>query len=614
MAAGSEYVADAFSKATQYASAADSQLRSFTAALDNSIYAPPTISVAWNSIAPPTLDELPAVPDMPAIVVSMPDDTPASLVIAEPSITIDDFTEDAPTLTFDAAPTISYGTMPTIPGVSDVALPVAEAIVMPDAPTYLGLTTVSFAGLDMHEDWLTQLETIPSLSLVEPTPYSYARGPEYASALLDALKGKITARLAGGTGLDPAVEQAIWDRARSRETQTALANEAEILRQSEAFGFSLPSGTMAAQLRDAQQDHYNKLSTLSRDVAIRQAELEQENLKHAIGEGMQLEAKLIDYSYQLERLTFESAVQYANNAIQIYNAGVEGYKALLQGYQTYAQAYDTIIKAELSKVEVYKAQLQAEMTKAQINTAMVEQYKAAITAQMSKVDIYKAQVSAAQTLVQLEQARIGAAGEQVKAYVAQVNAETSKIEAYKAGVQAEATKVEVYKVKAQAFGAKVSAQSERAKAELGRYQALLSAKSSEWDGFRARVQAESERVRALGLQSSTLLDGYKAAAAATEAKAGMHTKIWETQIKEYEAGQGIVLQTAKINNDAVASANQARLDASKVGAQVYAQLTASAYSMINASASISGSNSNSVSYSYSNDTAGVGPTVTEVFT
>ena len=38
-----------------------------------------------------------------------------------------------------------------------------------------------------------------------------------------------------------------------------------------------------------------------------------------------------------------------------------------------------------------------------------------------------------------------------------------------------------------------------------------------------------------------------------------------------------------------------------MGAQVYAQLTSSAYGMINASASISGSANNSVSYSYGGD-------------
>ena len=61
---------------------------------------------------------------------------------------------------------------------------------------------------------------------------------------------------------------------------------------------------------------------------------------------------------------------------------------------------------------------------------------------------------------------------------------------------------------------------------------------------------------------------------------------------------------AKINGDFAIQTNNARMDAAKAGAQVYAQLTSSAYSMIHANASVSGTSSSSttVGYSYSNDT------------
>ena len=64
----------------------------------------------------------------------------------------------------------------------------------------------------------------------------------------------------------------------------------------------------------------------------------------------------------------------------------------------------------------------------------------------------------------------------------------------------------------------------------------------------------------------------------------MAGKRWEAELKQYEAGQNYVLQAAKINGDFTSATNNIRLDAAKVGAQVYAQLAASAYGMINASA------------------------------
>lgn len=65
--------------------------------------------------------------------------------------------------------------------------------------------------------------------------------------------------------------------------------------------------------------------------------------------------------------------------------------------------------------------------------------------------------------------------------------------------------------------------------------------------------------------------------------------MWEASVKQYESSQSVMLQSAKINMDAVVYANNARLDAAKVGAQIFAQQVASAYNIVNTSASISGS-------------------------
>lgn len=612
MATPAEQVDAAFNRAIAYAANAQTATTSFLNALDAAIYTPPTLSLTWESIAAPTLPALPTEPTLPTIEYAAPASTPAVLAIAEPAIDIDDFAEADPVLTLPDAVVVSYGAVPTIPAVAAVTVPDAPTLDAVTAPTFLTLSTITTPTIDLNAAYLENLENIPTLTLLEPTPYSYALGAEYASSLLTTVKAVVEARLAGGTGLDAAVEQAIWDRARDRETRIAQGNIDQVLRTSDALGFQLPAGVVAAQTRDAEQAYFDKLSELSRDISIKQADLEQSNLKDSIAAGMELESKLIDYSYRMEQLAFESAKQYADNAIASYNAQVEKHQAVLEGYKTYALAYKTIIDGQLALVEVYKAQLQGEQTKANINTSLVAQYKASIEAGMAQVEIYRAQVGAAQTLIQLEQTKISAAGEQIRAYVAQINAETAKVEAYKATVQGELAQVEVYKAKVGAFSAKVGAQADKARAEVSRYSALYQAKAAEWDGYKAQVDAEGERIRALGLQSNSLLDGYRASLGAVTAEAEMHSSIWRASMAQYEAGQQITIQTAKINNDAVMMTNNARLDAAKAGAQVYAQLTASAYSMVNASASVSAGSSMSVGFSYSNDTESEAPTTTTV--
>lgn len=599
MASPADQVASLFSRASGFASGAKSDATEFLQALNSSIYAPPTLSVTWTSLAAPELPEMPEAPSLPTINFSIPGGRPGALTASMPAIVIDTLVEDAPEITLPDAPALVYGTVPDIPEIGEVSVPSAPTLALPDAPALLTLSTLATPAINLREDWLDNLGTVPTLELLEPTPYSYNVGPNYASQLLSTLQAKLNERMAGGTGLAPAVEQAIWDRARDRETRTAQANIDQIMRSSDALGFPLPSGVLAAQLREAEQNYYSKTSELSRDIALKQADLEQANLKQTIEESIRLEGQLIDYSYKMEQLAFESAKQYAENAIQCYNAQVERYKALLMGYQTYASVYKSIIEGELAKVEVFKAQLQGEQTKADINKVLIEQYKAEIEAGMSQVEIYRAQVGAAQTLMGLEQARIGAAGEQIKAYVATVNAETAKVEAYKAAVQGETAKIEIYRAKVGAFQAKVGAQGEKARAEISRFTALAQANAAEWDGYKALISAEGERVRALGVQSAAIVDGYKAASTAVQAVAEQQTTVWRSNIAQYEAGQNIAIQAAKINNDATMSANAARLDAAKVGAQVFAQMASAAFSTIQANASVQGTEN--VNYNYSGE-------------
>lgn len=573
-------------------------------------YSAPTLSITWNSIAPPSLPGLPALPVMPDLTFDQTilAQAPAPLAIDLPEDEISEFTEPDPVLNIQPTPYLPNRTAPIIPAVRDVAVPDAPEIDLPLEPTYLDIKTVTFAGVDLHLDWLDKLNDIPTLTLVEPTPFSYAPGPEYQSSLLSSLKGILEKRLLGGTGLPEAAEQAIWDRARDRETRTALANEAEIQRQAEAFGFQLPSGVMAAQLRDAQKNYYDKVSELSRDIAIRQAELEQTNMQQTVANIMQLESTLIDYSNKLEQLAFQAAKALADNAVQIQNQAVEGFKGLLSGYQTYAAAYDTIIKGELAAVEVMKGELQGELAKAQINRELTDRYKASIDARLSKVKVFEGQLAAADTLMKLEGLRLSAAGEEIKAFVATVNSDTARIEAVKAANQSEAIKADLYETKARAFTAKVGAQSERSRARIARYTALNQSNTSAWEGYKVRIQAEQARIGALGTQSAALFDGYKASAQAIESQARMATTIWGTQITEYESSQRIALEAGKINMAAYETTRHMASEASKVAAQTSAQLAGSAMGQYHFSES--NGFGRSVSYSYSNDTVTPAATLT----
>lgn len=590
-----EIVQDKYARSIALADSAAAAADSMQAALNASFYTPPTISVRWGTIAAPNLPDVPDLPALPQVGFTVPADMPGALDLASlPDVEVVGFDLQPPAMDFGAAPQVVIGQAPALPQMREVAIPDAPDVSLPEAPEFLSLTTHSFGGVNLHEGWLDKLDEVPELQLLEPAPFTFQRAPGYASQLLENLKAVIRARIQGGTGLDPAVEQAIWDRSRDRETQIALAREREVMRGAEALGFPLPSGVLAGQLADARREYHDKLSGLARDIAIKQAELEQANVKDAIAQGLALEGQLMDQALQLDRLSFDAAKTAADHSIAAHNAALDRYKALLDGYRAFALAYETVIKAEMNKVEVYKALLQAEQTKADINQSLVARYKAEIDGRMAAVEIYKARVQAAQTLVSLEQTRIQAGSEQIRAFVATVNAETSKVELFKARAQAEATKQDAYKSQVQAYSAYTSAQAERARVAIAQTQAKIAAKELEWSGWKARLSAEVAKMDAAAKQSAILVDGYRVSANAIEAKAASYMRRWEADIKQYEASSTISLQAAKINTDAAIQTNNARLEAAKIGMATSAQRVASAWSMVSASASISGSVSQSI--------------------
>ena len=596
-----EIVTDQYQRSRTYADALQTQVNTMMQTLAATPVTVPVIDVRFDSseIAEPVIPDVGAVP---ALTAYTPQEVPlpSEEVPGLEDVTVDlpQFTALAPQVSFGVAPQIEIGSVPVLPAVRDVALPDAPEVQLPALPSMLALNTPTFAGMDTHADWVDRLKNAPVLDLVRPAAMVYQRGPAYESQLLANLKAVLNERIKGGTGLSPEVEALIWGRAVDRESRLALDAELDVVRAGEALGFKLPQGVVVAQLERARREFRDKMAGLSRDVAIKQAELEQSNLQQVVAEGVQLEAKLMDNALQIEQQAFEAARTMADSHLQIYNAGVREFEVLMQQFNTFASVYRTLIDAETAKLEQFKAELQAEQTKAQINQSLVEQFKAQVEAQQIRVEMYRTQLQGAQTLMQVEQTKLQAAGEQVRAFVATVNAETARLDAYKAQVGAEATKVEVFKAQAQAFAAESSARAEAAKIKIAALETHSRVMASRYDGYRARVQSQASLAEINAAAGRVQLDAYRASAAASEAKASMTAKIWEAKLQQYRAGIEITANAQRSNAAFALQVGQMNQDVVKTGTQTAAQLLASAWNVVSTSASSQGTLSESHNYSY----------------
>jgi hypothetical protein len=557
---------------------------------------PPVISPVFPTgpSAPPQITavrpELQAIvwtsPDAPAIFTEVLD---VSDVMPEP------FDDAPPTLNFGSAPAPFSELAPDSPGISLVFEDPELNVELPLAPELLSLNVLSFDGLNLPT---IDPDAVPVLDVVAPSIREYAPGADYTSNLLTGVRGFLQNIIdTGATGLNPNVEQAIWDRGREREA-ISRGGALRDLDKMEEQGFALPPGTYVdARLRITTESEAQERG-FSREVMIKQAELAYAAGKDYLAQAVVLESKSMDIANDVEQRLFESTKYATEAGIQIYNARVQAYSAYLDAYKTKIQIYVAQVQAETARVEAFKAQVQAELAKAQINQSLVEQYKAQIEAALSAVEIYKARIQGISIKAEIEKTKIEAYGEQVRAYAAKINAYTAGVEGYRASLEAESTKQKVYQSQVEAFSARVTAAAKQADIRIAAYRGRLDANLGRWDGYKAAIAGEASKAQAVSAFNQSLSAEYQSEVAAVTSFNETLTKQWQAVLDEAYRVTDIGVNAAKANAELYMTTRSLALDAAKAGAQVSAQLGAAALNAINWSQSINTSVSNGISTNF----------------
>lgn len=190
----------------------------------------------------------------------------------------------------------------------------------------------------------------------------------YSSTLLTDLRARLLEWVDGAsTGLAPAVEQAIWDRGRAREVVTSNRKAREAIRSFAMRGFSKPPGALSLEVQDAIQESQNNTVALSRDVMIKQADLEQSNRHFSLELAEKMEEAMIAYTNQQMQRALEKAKMLQQFIIDIYQQEVAAYGVITQAYAARVGAETAAFKAKTdmqvaeanTRIEAAKAQLQA---------------------------------------------------------------------------------------------------------------------------------------------------------------------------------------------------------------------------------------------------------------
>jgi hypothetical protein len=198
--------------------------------------------------------------------------------------------------------------------------------------------------------------------------------------------------LNGGNGLPDAIVNMIWQRAREEIAKDIAARRDNAYSEMSSRGFTSPPGALNYQLMQLDQEAISKNSSVARDTAVKNIEIQIENVRFAVG-------KAIEIRMEAAKL----AIEYVRTYIKAYDSATERARAMVQARFWFFGAinayYDAFSRIEALDVEVRKTNVEGFRFD---NKLFVE---AAYDSTKTKVE---AALSAAQALGAMAAAAIGA--------------------------------------------------------------------------------------------------------------------------------------------------------------------------------------------------------------
>lgn len=512
-----------------------------------------------------------------------------------------------PVLSIPDAPAMNAVAAPTRPNIgTDVDIPDAPTITMPDmeALTQISIPDFQFPQLPDFD------EKPPSADFAVPSVFINWGEPEYQSELLPELVGKVREWMGGGTGLPAAVEDALFSRARERDSAETKRAVQEAVDTWAARNFSMPPGMLTKQANVIREQGRLKAAELNRDILVEATKWEIENIRFAVEQGIALEQLTSNIFENATKRLFEVARFQAEAQINVFNAQIGLFNAQNQAFQTLAQVYRTKLDGALAKLQAYKTAVDAQVAVGQINQQRVEVFKAKLSAVQSSVEVFTAMMRGAQVRADVIKNQFDAYRADVQAYAEQIGAEKVKFDAYESRIKGETAKASMLDAQARAYAATIQGLASKSEIKVKGAQIKMEAARvriqeyvSKLDAYKAELQASLSDVQHNTQVFQARVDGWKAAAQASITESEVKSRFADMNTRTNIAFSEMQISRYQANIQKAAQQAQIALEAAKAMGQYAAQLAAGAMSALHVSASVSGSGSQSDTYSRSESTS-----------
>jgi len=288
-----------------------------------------------------------------------------------------------------------------------------------EAPTFEGggMPVPSFPGVSADVPSLPGgMVTVPSIDVDFSginAPADISVGMSWAEANLpaevyNALKTQILLDLAeGSTGINGAVEEAIYTRARNRQQVENLSAYNRINNTIAQLQHSLPSGVSAAILADFGIGQMRQEADLENSIIETQAKLAQENRKNAFSAAVQLDQLIRLTRNEESSRALESAKTLADVAIKKYTADIQAFQALWEGKKAEVQARAESVRAAVDTnkglVDMFRAEVEAFAAVSNVETDVFKTEVAAFTAVSNvEAEVFKVEGDVFSTISKVE--------------------------------------------------------------------------------------------------------------------------------------------------------------------------------------------------------------------
>ena len=256
----------------------------------------------------------------------------------------------------------------TAPTVDDADLEVAMPA-DPTAPVLIDDTLL-----------LSDLPSFPTLNVSDINPGNNT----YSSTLLTALRTKLYNDLTqGSTGIEEAIEDAIWRREEERALQALEDSLDRKMSLWAEIGWDLPDGQLGAMVQEEQLTFLNNRLTQSRDISIKSAELALANSHFVIQQGVAYENMLIQWTNSVAQRILEASIAVVNAQLGKFGKEVD---AILGERDSILRTALARIQYNAGKVQLYTAQISAFNAKLQSEDIRIGAVAKAVTA---KTEIYR---------------------------------------------------------------------------------------------------------------------------------------------------------------------------------------------------------------------------------